>query len=210
MPAVEHIKAIDRLAPASLIDIGANKGQFSLIARYLFPEIVIHAFEPLEDERKVFYSVIGDPVDLHSMAVGAESGQAVFFVASRKDSSSLLKPSVAQKSAYGVNLLRSIQVPVGRLSDILDVSELPRPILVKLDVQGSELDVLKGADSVLRCAKFIYCEVSFVRLYEDQPLANNIIGYLESRGFELKGVFNQSITQEFGPTQADFLFQAVS
>src|SRR5947209_386367 len=48
VPAVEHIDAIESLKPRTLIDVGANKGQFSVVARYLFPKVVIHAFEPLE------------------------------------------------------------------------------------------------------------------------------------------------------------------
>ena len=98
-------------------------------------------------------------------------------------------------------------MPVARLIDVLDVSILPRPILLKLDVQGAELDVLKGAENLLLFVDAIYCETSFVQLYESQPLANEIASYLIERGFVLSGVFNQSVTPEFGATQADFLWQ---
>jgi FkbM family methyltransferase len=206
LPTVEHIDAIKRLAPNTLIDVGANKGQFSTIARYLFPEIEIHAFEPLESECRYFESVVSQPVKLYSTAVGATPGRAEFFVTSRADSSSLFKPGVGQESAYGVVCASSITVPVARLSDIVDMSKLRRPILMKLDIQGGELDALQGAQDMLPYVDYIYCETSYVPLYDGQPLANELASYLIAQGFSLVGVYNQSVTKEYGATQADFLW----
>jgi FkbM family methyltransferase len=207
MPEVEHIPALKHIAPGTLIDVGANKGQFSVAAQYVIPSLRIEAFEPLESESAVYKSVLGPSAKLHSLALGENATEAVFFVASRADSSSLLPPGEGQKAAYGVETKTLIRVPVARLSDVIEPSSLPRPILLKLDVQGGELDVLKGAERVLPDINYIYCEASFVRLYDGQPLVNEIITYLIAHGFALRGVFNQSVTAEFGPTQADFLFE---
>ena len=206
MPAVEHIEAIKWLKPKTLIDVGANKGQFSLVARYLFPEVEIHAFEPLAHERKMLASVISQPIKIYETALSDTKGKAPFFVTSRADSSSLLKPGMNQEIAYGVTLASSTTVQTARLSDLIDVTKLPRPILMKLDVQGGELSVLKGAKRVLSAIEAIYCEVSFVQLYETQPLAHELVGYLATDGLFPTGVFNKSVTAEFGTTQADMLF----
>jgi FkbM family methyltransferase len=206
MPTVEHMAAIRRYSPKTLIDVGANKGQFSLMARHLFPDIEIHAFEPLESERTIYERVVRPPTRLYPTALGRVRGDATFFVTSRADSSSLLRPAVAQEAAYGVQAKTTTTVPVMRLSDAVDLSILRRPILLKLDVQGGELDVLKGVESSLPLIDLVYCEASFVELYHGQPLASEIIAYLAAQKFNLRGVFNQSITSEFGPTQADFLF----
>jgi FkbM family methyltransferase len=206
MPAVEHIDAIKRLCPRTLIDVGANKGQFSLIARYLFPKIDIHAFEPLESARKSLQLVVSSPISVYPIALGELGGEATFFVTSRPDSSSLLKPTEHQKMAYGVTLASSLTIPVARLADLITVTNLPKPILLKADVQGGELAVLKGARELLSSIDAIYCEASFVRLYEAQPLANDLIAFLRTEGFLFSGAFNQSVTRKFGPTQADLLF----
>lgn len=206
VPAVEHLSAIARLRPNTIIDVGANKGQFAAVARYLFPGAQIHAFEPLERERRLLASIVTPPIEIYPVAIGETGGSADFFVASRADSSSLLRPGAGQEKAYGVALSSTISVQVARLADLVDFSGLRRPTLMKIDVQGGELSVLKGAGENLSLVDVIYCEASFVPLYDGQPLAHELIAYLGKQGFVLRGAFNQSNTAEFGPTQADLLF----
>jgi FkbM family methyltransferase len=208
MPAVEHIDALKRLKPKTLIDVGANKGQFSLIARHLFPEIQIHAFEPLEGERELYKAVVSEPVEVHSTALSDVTGDAKFFITSRSDSSSLLRPGANQQTAYGVVQSSEGTVPVARLDEFFHPWNLARPTLLKLDVQGAELRVLRGAERVLSLIDAVYCEVSFVELYEDQPRADEIVAFLARADFTLRGAFNLSCTSKFGPTQSDFLFLA--
>jgi FkbM family methyltransferase len=207
MPEVEHIEAIRRLNRKTLIDVGANKGQFSLVARFSFPEIEIHAFEPLEPERTLLNTILGPPARVYPWALSNASDEADFFVTSRHDSSSLLVPGSGQKASYGVELESVCRVQRRKLAEVIEASRLRKPILLKLDVQGGEIEVLKGAGTALAEIEFIYCEASFVRLYEAQPLIGQITDFLRSFGFSLSGVFNQSTTNVFGPTEADILFQ---
>jgi FkbM family methyltransferase len=206
MPGIEHIQALACVDIGSVIDVGANKGQFSLVVRSLFPDVEIHAFEPLETEFEKFKSVVVGPVKHYAVALGAEATEAKFYITSRPDSSSLFKPGKDHEQLYGVSLSSSKTVPVVRLADAIDVRALAAPVLMKLDVQGGELDVLKGAADMLPFIDTIYTEASFVSLYEHQPLAGEIIGFLAEHGFALRGVFNHSVAPGVGPTQADFLF----
>jgi FkbM family methyltransferase len=194
MPTVEHLKALRSLGARTVIDVGANKGQFSLVARYLFPTARIYAFEPLESARHLYQSVVSGPVQMHAVALGEKKGSAKFFVTSRTDSSSLLTPGKGQDLAYGVALSSTTTVSVERLENVVESEALVGPVLLKLDVQ------------LLPLVNFIYCEVSFVELYEQQPTAGSIVSFLDRHKFTFRGVFNLSITKEFGPTQADLLF----
>lgn len=206
MPGVEHMKALACVDIGSVIDVGANKGQFSLVVRSLFPDVEIHAFEPLETEFQIFKSVVAGPVKHYAMALGAEAAEAKFYITSRPDSSSLFKPGKDHEHLSGVMVSSSKTIQVLRLNDAIDVRTLAAPVLMKLDVQGGELDVLRGAADILPFIDTIYTEASFVSLYEHQPLAGEIIGFLAEHGFALRGVFNHSVEPKVGPTQADFLF----
>lgn len=72
-------------------------------------------------------------------------------------------------------------------------------------MQGAELKVLRGC-SKLEEFDYVYVELSYVKLYEGQPLFSEVAEHLFSKNFELAGTFNQTVTKAFGPTQADFLF----
>jgi hypothetical protein len=78
--------------------------------------------------------------------------------------------------------------------------------LAKIDVQGSELNVIQGMGQEIRQIDYIYAELSFVELYEGQALAGETIGYLDGQGYSLVGLYN---TRGDGmqAIQADALFR---
>lgn len=205
---IEHSDVINFCAPRSLIDVGANKGQFSTAVRGLFPEAVIHAFEPLPDAADRFAALFetDDRATLHRAALGAKETSATFYVTNRNDSSSFLKPDSSHVETSGVRTTREISVPVARMDRFLDPCTLPRPILMKIDVQGYELEVLRGIDR-LDCIDYLYVELSFVELYKGQALYEDIRAYLAQQGMVLRGMFNQWCDSRLGPTQADGLFE---
>ncbi|MEJ2456614.1 MAG: FkbM family methyltransferase, partial [Novosphingobium sp.] len=96
--AIEHLDALRFLAPASVLDVGANKGQFSAVVRALFPDAIIHSFEPLPGARARFEAVFaGDTrTILHPFAIGTETKTATFYIADRDDSSSLFELGTGQ------------------------------------------------------------------------------------------------------------------
>jgi FkbM family methyltransferase len=207
--AVEHIEVIKRTSAQTLIDVGANKGQFSLAFRKFMPNSAIVAFEPLSEACASFKKLFeGDRlVSLHQVAISDTRGDAIYHVADRSDSSSLLKPGNGEAAAFGVHAESTRVVPVRRLDEFVRPAVLSRPILLKIDVQGAELQVLRGFEG-LEDVDYVYVELSFVELYEGQPLLKDVADYLHGSGFELAGVFNQVSTTRFGPTQADFLFRS--
>lgn len=203
----EHLRALPPLA--TVIDIGANRGQFSLTARHLFPAARIVAFEPLPGPaaryREVFAS---DPaVQLHQLAIGPEPGEALIHVAGRDASSSLLPIGELQGQRYpGTGEVATLPVRVARLDAVVGAGGLPRPALLKLDVQGFELAALRGCEPLERF-DWIYAELAFVELYRDQPLAHEVIGFLAGRGFGLHDINNLEADHAGHAIQGDFLFR---
>lgn len=208
--AVEHVPVLRQLgAVRALVDIGANRGQFALAARHVYPDARIVSFEPLPDPAVKFLRVFrGDGrVRLHESAIGPEAGEATIHVSARDDSSSLLPIGSEQNRLFpGTAETRTQKIRVGRLHDFIVAEEIASPALLKLDVQGFELSSLRGCEDLLPCFAWVYVECSFIELYEGQALADEVIVWLREREFVLAGVYNMSYDQDGRAVQADFLF----
>jgi hypothetical protein len=80
---------------------------------------------------------------------------------------------------------KSINVKVQKLDDFPFVKPIKKPVLLKLDVQGFEKEVLMGGTKFLTEVDYILIEVSFVRMYEGEPLFDEIHDVIKSLGFGL-------------------------
>ncbi|HYS46293.1 MAG TPA: FkbM family methyltransferase [Rhizomicrobium sp.] len=211
-PAIDHAAVLRRLPFDFVADVGANRGQFSLVCRQLRPSAAIIAFEPLAEPAQIYRALFaGDPrVRLHECALARERGEMTMHLSARDDSSSLLPISEAQTANFpGTGAVGVRSVAVGPLSDFVQPSELGSNNLLKIDVQGFELEVLKSAESLLPQFDWIYAECSFVPLYEGQALAPEVIAFLGARDFRLSGRFNPFYGKEGAMLQADLLFENI-
>jgi hypothetical protein len=95
---------------------------------------------------------------------------------------------------------------VVRLAEVLPASKVEAPALLKLDVQGFELQALAGCEDVLPRFDWVYVECSFMELYAGQSLADEVIAWLRERGLRLAGVYHMAYDDRGRAVQADFLF----
>jgi FkbM family methyltransferase len=203
---IEHRQALAGLDVATIVDVGANKGQFALFANEVFRGATIYCFEPLQEPAARLRKMLGTDVRLFETAIGRSESHGVIHVSRRADSSSLL-PIAKQSEVFpGTELREKRVVSVAPLTKYLSLEDLKQPVLLKIDVQGYELEVLKGCDSLLFAFQYIYLECSFVELYRRQALAGDVILYLLRRNLQLSGVYNQVEDSNGRPVQADFLF----
>jgi FkbM family methyltransferase len=207
--STEHDRILAGLALDSVVDIGANRGQFALCIRRLFPKAQIFSFEPLQKPARTYQKTFerDERTKLFKNAIAANPGPAQMYVSKWDVSSSLLPFAQAQHDNFPfTEESRQEIVSVVRLSDCLDASDIKGVALLKLDVQGFELAALKGSEELLECFRFVYVEASFVELYVGQALATEVISYLLSKNFKLLCVANLSTGKSLRPIQADFLF----
>ena len=201
----EHYNVIkNTINVKSFIDVGANKGQFSLLVNSLFPKKNILAFEPIRSEYLIYKKIFNNNRNIRcfNVGLGNKTETKKLYLTKSKDSSSFFKPSKIQNNLFrNTNVFSTEIVNIKKLSSFLH--RLKKPIFLKIDVQGYELKVLKGAD--LNQIQYIYLEGSYVRLYENQPLIKDIVKYLSNRNFELIGEYNL-IKKNNKKIQADFLF----
>lgn len=207
-PTIDHRLALARLDPELVVDVGANRGQFALFARHCWPRARIVSFEPLPAAAKLCRMVMnGDPnFTLIEAAIAVSKGTSVINVTADDDSSSLLALGERHRALYGSTVVKTLEVQTGRLTDFLPKAEIPPSALIKIDVQGFELEVLRASEDLLPLVSHVYTELSFVELYGGQPLAGEAVSYLDAGGFDLAGVYNQSVDQAARPIQADMLF----
>jgi FkbM family methyltransferase len=206
---VEHERMLGPLTLRTIVDVGANRGQFALVCRAKFPDARIVAFEPLRDAGTVFRSVfaVDGSTSLHEVALGVERTQARMHVSAADDSSSLLPIGQRQEALFpGTAESHTVDVNVVPLDAIVSASEIESPALLKIDVQGFELEVLRGCRSLLPQFDYVYVECSFVELYDNQAMAHEVIAWLAERGFRLGGVHNLTMSRSGIAVQADFLF----
>lgn len=208
--SIEHTAVLHRLDCRTVVNIGANRGQFALAARHNFPNANITSFEPLPEPAALFRNVFAkdDSVVLHAVAIGPKSGQYEMHVSGQDDSSSLLPIASLQEKVFpGTREVATADVQVAPLSAFVDDGDIVAPAMLKLDVQGFELEALRGCESLLSKFDWIYCECSFVELYTGQKLAADVIGWLSDKGFRIKGMYNSVYDREGQAIQADFLFR---
>jgi FkbM family methyltransferase len=207
--AIEHTPVLKALKCATVVDIGANRGQFALVARHVLPNARIISFEPLAAAAAAYRAALGanSQIMLHPVAVGDESGDATLHVSALDDSSSLLPITERQTALFaGTQQTGAETIRVAKLDELVLAEEVVAPALLKIDVQGYELKTLRGCDSLLDRFNYIYVECSFIELYRGQALADDVIAHLRNRSFALCGVYNASYDIAGQAIQADFLF----
>jgi FkbM family methyltransferase len=205
--SLELLELIQKAQIDVIYDIGANVGTWSLLAKSVIPSAEIHAFEPLLKHCNAFSETVEgiDNVTLHQIAVGSDNTNTLFHVTNFSDASSLLKPIASSQSQLGVRNAERCIVQVRRLDDYRAEQNIRRPDLLKLDIQGYELEALKGGRQCLQSAKAVITEVSFVAHYEYQCFFHEVVKYLAE--FDLF-VYAFGIDTTLGATvdQTDVLF----
>lgn len=178
----------------TLIDIGARYGihqRWDGIASLLN----VYAFEPDTEECARINASAGSlPYRLECIpcALGdsAQSGIPLY-VCKDPGCSSLYQPNLefARQFYFGdsMEVVKTFEVSTERLDAICDQRNL-RPDVIKVDTQGYELNILKGAGSVLDTVKFVELEVEFNEQYTGQPLFSDVDLFMRSRGFCLLGL----------------------
>jgi FkbM family methyltransferase len=188
--SLELLELLRPLSPKVIYDIGANAGTWTLLAKSVYREAHVHCFEPLSGHLEKFRQATAKltGVTAHQVCLGSVAGEARLRVLDFSDASSLLPLSDEGRRQWNLREARHETVKVERLDSWISGHRLPAPDLLKLDVQGFELEVLKGAERCLDQAKAVITEVSFREFYESQCLFHDVIHFMAAHGFWLTAI----------------------
>lgn len=175
------------IRPRTLIDVGANVGQFSVAALNIFKGVHVHAFEPIEscvNKLRLNTSKYSN-VHIHAVALSAKQERADFHINAYSLASSLLRLSNKHQAEFSkVAEKQTVSIEVSTLDHFFSDADLLAPVLLKIDVQGAEKFVLEGGKETLKSVDYVILETSFTKMYEGETLFLDIIELMKSYGFQ--------------------------
>ncbi len=182
--------ALHKTGPVTVIDVGANEGQFAqdLINKGYTGKII--SFEPLSAEhQRLTHRAQKYPLWKVGTrcAIGEENTRTVIYRAGNSFSSSLLKIDPNHtRTAPHLATIAAEDICVQRLDACQEVTlETAGALFLKLDTQGFELHCLRGATGIMPRISGMIIECSLVSLYEGSPLFTDILDFVRSQGFHL-------------------------
>jgi FkbM family methyltransferase len=188
-PAARRARLLSEREVDVVLDVGANDGPFAKELRRSGFAGRIVSFEPGRASFAALEAACrSDPGwECHKVAIGSVDGEAELHVAGNLSSSSLL--SMTERHVAGAPESRYVgteRVHVRRLDDMRPDVVCPEDtVYLKIDVQGLELQVLQGAESLLDQVAVVESELSLTPLYEQGATFAEVVDHLDARGFHL-------------------------
>jgi FkbM family methyltransferase len=193
----------------TVLDVGANTGQFAGEIHAILPEAAI-SFEPLRECYDLLVENMSHLPKFRAFdfALGSEASEIEMHRSEFTPSSSILRMSELHKRAFPFTSKEALgKIAVKRLDDVTGDLDLAENILIKIDVQGFEDRVIAGGLKTIQIAKLLIVETSFESLYDDQPLFDTIYETVKRMGFAYHGNFSQLLNPIDGNIlQADGIF----
>ena len=182
-PFLEDVRARG-FAPRGIIDIGANRGEWTRMALSIFPGASVLMIEPQDEMEGFLAELESRELNCHFIkaGVGRQPGELAQTIWEDSEGSSFLPPPTAELQGAGKQRKTRIVTIDGVLAK--DYPQL-MPDLVKLDIQGFELEALSGAETIFGKTELFILEVSLFGFLPGWPLAREVISFMSARGYEL-------------------------
>ncbi len=195
-----------------IFDIGANVGDVSAIYKNLFPSCTIHAFEPFpETFDKLKQRFGGDSsLKLNQVAVSEQEGVVALNANVFSATNSILSTDPAGAQYWGQGLLETVstlEVKTTTIDAYCAGHGVKNIDILKLDIQGAELQALRGAKSMLETGRvgLIYLEVILAPSYVGQPHFEDYLRFFREAGYVMLDLFHPT-RKDLRLLQSDVIF----
>jgi len=197
-------------AVRTVFDVGANRGQTAHKYRALFPAATVFSFEPFPESFAALRDAFAaDPqVKPFQLALSDEAGTKTFHTSADSVMNSLLPLSPDAGLLTGSRQAGAVDVQADTLDAFCREHGVADIDVLKLDVQGGELHVLRGGAGLLRerRVRLVFAEVNFNELYAGQAFFHDVAGYLYGVGYTLYGLYQIAYSPRGPIGWADALF----
>ncbi|GAP97598.1 FkbM family methyltransferase [Leptolyngbya sp. NIES-2104] len=194
------------LKPSWILDIGANNSQWSRIAKSVFREAHCFMIEPQSEMQSALEQFCQEfPGSQWILSgAGAEPGKLDLTVWDDLAGSSFLPASEAELQQSG----KQRTVEIVTIDDLLNAGKLSIPEIVKLDIQGFELEALKGATQIFGRTEVLILEVSLFAFLPGQPVFEDVIRFMSDREYvvyDFPGFSRRPYDQALGQCDVCFI-----
>jgi FkbM family methyltransferase len=176
------------------VDGGAHDGQVAGQFLNRFPGLQVHAFEPNADLfPRLEANLAHAPGQRHQLALSDKTQTLKMFINESPMTSSVLpRNENCERYFDAATTLKEVrELQATSLDDWFDRAGLNRVDIIKLDLQGYELQALRGAEGILRRGvACVYIEINFVPFYEGSVTFGEIDSFMRSRGYKLFNLYN--------------------
>lgn len=193
-----------------VIDAGAHEGAFGRACSLILPTAEIHCFEPAPGSFSRLKSNTASWPNIRPInaALGSSEGTMSLHIGDFDQANSLLSMTAHHTAAWASSQPKgTVEVGVTTVDQYCGKEIADGLFFLKADVQGFELELLKGASKTLERTKIIQLEVSFVPLYQGAPSFPEVWEFVAAAGFQLLEIGGTISSPNSGlPMQADFMF----
>lgn len=195
------IKTQYNFSPSNILDIGANDGWFANLCNTVWPTSNLTLIEA----NPFWSNTLKDKNYKHIITLlGNETKESVNFYINKQDKGSTGCSIYKEMSSFfDENNCETISLPMNKLDDIINESF----DFIKMDTQGSELDIIKGGLNTIKKCKYLLIEVALVPANENAPLKEDIVKFLSNYNFKPVDVLYDHIS-DGKLTQQDVLFKS--
>jgi FkbM family methyltransferase len=190
--------------PTTALDIGACKAQWTNVIRSVSPNCQMTLVEA--DKRcKVALDPLAAHHEIHYTALSSDAGKKPFYLRNGEDVESWGSSSLYLEQT--VPFLQDFRQTVVETNTIDNLFAGRHFDLIKLDTQGSELDILEGGKSVWLSARFVQIELSLVKYNKGAPIFHDYIAYMAANNFYTCDFMQAHMWGDGTTLQLDLLFQ---
>jgi len=194
----------------TVLDVGANEGQFGTSLRRLGFGGDIHSFEPVKDayNRLEKLTTKDSHWTAHNVALGNKAGMGVINVSRGSSFSSILNANEYGKNWNSMEVTCQQEIQIITADKFINeyISPEQKRIFLKMDTQGYDLNIFEGAKNSINRIYGLLSELSLIPLYEGMPQYLDVLSAYSASGFSVSGLYPVTRRKDLALNEMDGVF----